>query len=245
MVRHGERADKAEGGKIKVDLAFDPHLTKTGIQQAYATGAFIESATKEAIKMQLVPPAPKYLILSSPFLRCVQTAFQIVKALGDDKILNNSIFIDDGLGEILKAKYFDKNPLPLLTVRSKNEGKQAKYYAYPVKEDFIKGSIIPKHPETVPDCNKRTELAYKTIMEYIWKEIGYKDLVVVIVTHGITCEIILKSLGEWDPKRKVDLCSIQQIYYPIPDKATKGYKVLMKQTTKHGFKGEDEEMIMV
>lgn len=49
-VRHGERADKLskKNAEFKaIEISFDPHLSKRGIQQAEETGLFIQNKINE------------------------------------------------------------------------------------------------------------------------------------------------------------------------------------------------------
>lgn len=72
VVRHGERADDAqEEEKSKIQLEFDPHLTKLGQKQGTDTGIFIEKYLKENFPSKTFKNC--YLV-SSPFLRCIMTA---------------------------------------------------------------------------------------------------------------------------------------------------------------------------
>lgn len=74
-IRHGERADfLAKPVPIKRD--YDPHLTDTGKLQAKATGKYLKKFISENI------PHPIIYVFSSPFLRVLQTAAEIVKEIG-------------------------------------------------------------------------------------------------------------------------------------------------------------------
>jgi hypothetical protein len=63
IMRHGDRADDDPTQKDTVDRAWDPHLTNAGLRRA-------SDVTTE----RLLPLAPFDRIVSSPFLRCLQTA---------------------------------------------------------------------------------------------------------------------------------------------------------------------------
>ena len=73
LVRHGERADDSQAEAPPYPPPdFDPPLTSKGRQQAFKSG--------QVLKHSLKPTSVR--ILSSPFLRCLETAINIAKGLG-------------------------------------------------------------------------------------------------------------------------------------------------------------------
>lgn len=116
QVRHGERSDDAIPGWEKTaDRPWDPPLTKKGFQQAYAVGRQLRS---DGYKIDRV--------VASPFIRCLQTAGQIIKALtGEDSSETSKAgdgtaitpastpkaHIDYGLTELLNPRAI-RNPPP-------------------------------------------------------------------------------------------------------------------------------------
>eukprot|EP00243_Klebsormidium_subtile_P009836 TRINITY_DN504_c0_g1_i1.p1 TRINITY_DN504_c0_g1~~TRINITY_DN504_c0_g1_i1.p1 ORF type:complete len:353 (+),score=47.91 TRINITY_DN504_c0_g1_i1:32-1090(+) len=84
VVRHGERSDDAIPGWEKTAARpWDPPLTEKGFQQAYNVG---QQLRNEGYKIDRV--------VISPFLRCLQTAGEIIKALmdggGEDETVKDS-----------------------------------------------------------------------------------------------------------------------------------------------------------
>ncbi len=78
-VRHGERADDTNenGEEYKlIEKRFDPHLTQHGIKQSRKTGLKLNEVIKEAN-----PDIKGVYIISSPFLRCIMTAYNIIQTL--------------------------------------------------------------------------------------------------------------------------------------------------------------------
>ena len=238
LVRHGERSDKVEKEKYQVEIKYDPNLTNHGTNQALATGLFIQEKVEEAAKFEiLLSSKQKYFVISSPFLRCVQTAYHLINGLGKDaEIINEVIHIDDGLGEKMKSSYFDQDILPDLYIRKHSLAKIGKYVDYGLKDEWMKDGIKPLYPESKMAYISRITLAYRTLKKQIWKEIGYKDAIIIMVTHAIACEVILQDKKEFDSfKGNIGLCSVQQFYYNDPENNDDRCKVLLSQYHDHAI----------
>ena len=75
---------------------------------AYASGMKIK------YEMELAKASDnKVVVISSPFIRCLQTSQEVCKALGV-----NEIIVDSTIGEILHQFYYKKFPLDSITIRS-------------------------------------------------------------------------------------------------------------------------------
>lgn len=79
FIRHGERADNCPKERYDVINHYDPHLTVVGREQSKKTGASLRKLLK-------LKKLTKVIILSSPFLRCLQTAQEIANELGSTEI---------------------------------------------------------------------------------------------------------------------------------------------------------------
>ncbi|CAI2377121.1 unnamed protein product [Moneuplotes crassus] len=117
LVRHGERTDDPER-EVQLDtdepeVKYDCHLTDKGKNQAFQTGEFIKESIIGQNRLKIFPSDIK--VFTSPFLRCIQTAHNVIKGL-DYKIPD--ITIDDRLGEFLMKSWFDgiEKPLAHLTI---------------------------------------------------------------------------------------------------------------------------------
>ena len=87
VARHGQRIDQADGDWWETaSRPHDPYLTELGMRQAEAAGRELASQGVD----------DSYIVYSSPFLRCVQTAQAIARELGV-----GTIRIEPGLAELL------------------------------------------------------------------------------------------------------------------------------------------------
>ena len=104
-LRHGERADRAPCQRFNL-LKFDPCLTEKGLIQA-------EQSMQKILSM--VPSEQSIHLVSSPFLRCLETASFIAKAK------NIPIHVEEGFGEILLSEDFDFSPMDKITLYTKEK----------------------------------------------------------------------------------------------------------------------------
>lgn len=211
-IRHGERIDDPSvTQKLPHSIiSFDPPLSKNGKMQAKATGDFLDNYIHY---LEIITNRPKNItILTSPFLRCVQTAAQISKKIKDFK--KNRIYVCDEVCEILKTKFYDRNVIPELLVKQSHE-----------KEVKIREKINLKHkklqklicrqskihfPENIDQCCRRFKSA---VIDIYSKFINSIDDVVIVVTHSIGMQCILYNM---EPEREipqVKYCAITQILY--------------------------------
>jgi len=240
VVRHGERADNAgiEEQKL-IEMTFDPHLTTLGTKQASLTGSFIQNRVSDSIAAQLISEAPpKYLIITSPFLRCVQTAYHIAQSLGVDSIYKKTLHIHDLLCEFLGANFYSKDPLPDVYIRSMDKSLHTKYFDFEVKDGWVKECIPPTYPESFASFAQRVEYGYRYLKDYLKSEAEYKNLIVIMVTHGYGVQVILEVTEQFDVTKDIDYCSVQQIYYPDDNKDE--CKVLIKQHSEHIYPPKDD-----
>lgn len=200
-VRHGERADcadEAESSLIKCD--FDPHLTQKGVKMAEQTGKLINERIKELMKKGECIETPEIILVSSPFMRCLQTAHQIglgiAKAKGDEVI-----HIETGI-----AEWFNKNFSPSdfanLNVFKRREIVDSLIGKREINmKGLFDGSQYtqPKHPESVGDCIGRTQSFIEFLAKGPLKEEKKPfDKIFIFVTHGLSIEALLFTLDGED-----------------------------------------------
>ena len=135
LVRHGERADLKQDYAQSIQNHWDPPLTKLGLSQAERTGEFFaafcpSSDSSEAFNTTSTEDGlhlgfDRFIIETSPSIRCIQTANKIAEKLGVTKIkinymasefLSNLIF-DEGcplkhleFTKLMKIKRKDRGP---------------------------------------------------------------------------------------------------------------------------------------
>ena len=125
LIRHGERADSVTSEHSKVVWKYDSPLSFLGELQCELTAKYLKSFEREII------------IVTSPFLRCLQTA-NIIKS-HIQNIFNNSIYIEESVSEILHPAWFDETVIEKLEV---NRGNLTKYGLS--HESFVNGFLEKK-----------------------------------------------------------------------------------------------------
>eukprot|EP00746_Dinoflagellata_sp_MGD_P012663 gnl/MRDRNA2_/MRDRNA2_127072_c0_seq1.p1 gnl/MRDRNA2_/MRDRNA2_127072_c0~~gnl/MRDRNA2_/MRDRNA2_127072_c0_seq1.p1 ORF type:complete len:579 (-),score=61.92 gnl/MRDRNA2_/MRDRNA2_127072_c0_seq1:587-2323(-) len=175
VVRHGERADSilSETGDGWIgtqdfqDFPVDPPLSQHGLVQAHQVGKYLAGlAAEHGEGFQIV--------VSSPYKRCVQTAVEICKTLGDDVPL----LLDNELGEIYGPSIMGENR-PQRTVRP---WQHAQLYCAQngvhLRPNAVGNNLI--WPETVGAARERFVRRY---LKYLHRGlIARRNF--IIVTHG-------------------------------------------------------------
>ncbi|KAM3136229.1 hypothetical protein pb186bvf_011688 [Paramecium bursaria] len=195
LLRHGERADDAEEiEKNKIVIKFDPHLTELGHLQSKQSGNELQKYFK-------INNINKITIITSPYLRCLQTVNELLSCF--DENLYDKVFICRGFGECLMGTWFDKN----IT-------NEVHYY---------KGSYIPEYPVEDIDFNVPMEYPEEEQSFFSRFQANYLEMkkqfsgVVLIITHsyGIhAINMLEKSLDE----KQVKFCSISIVNYQEQEK---------------------------
>jgi broad specificity phosphatase PhoE len=106
VLRHGERSDYA--GLIPKLNRYDPELTDKGKKQALLTGELIKSHFGNMHDLKIAA-------LCSPFARTIQTAKNVIDAMG----LNHDILIDNSFSEYINHSFDNNHPINFLTVYNK------------------------------------------------------------------------------------------------------------------------------
>jgi broad specificity phosphatase PhoE len=173
VYRHGERSDEApDHRKVDFECVSDAPLTVVGHEQA-------EIASEVIFRM--IPDPTSVHLVSSPLIRCIQTASKLSKKL------STPIYLEEGFGECYCQHHFPINPFDNLHIRLKPE----------MFEDTLSGVRIiendhkfrPNNPETIEELNYRMSLMMK---EYI---INCVEDTLVVCTHFLPVKVLTQMLG--------------------------------------------------
>jgi broad specificity phosphatase PhoE len=200
VIRHGTREDRyAWRHKKKVKNDTDPYLSDIGREQAFHTG--------EKIK-DFLPSSSKLLIITSPYVRCLQTAENFLIGLGKKKrILNNTVYVEDAVRELVFHEEIEKKYDDIYFFRKPYEfvGLDLEYNKLGVFERVDK-----KLREGV-EKDRGTGRAWSCIeacREWIGKD---PDLVVVLVTHSFFTRALGKKFLKGIEKEVIVDCSTSVI----------------------------------
>lgn len=244
-VRHGERGDlsPSEEEKSNVELYFDPHLTVFGSMQSKLTGNALQKLIDDyqlsiGSSKKMIP-----IILASPFLRTIQTAYHIASAL--DTIYENTIFIQNELSEVLWDKgEFDKDPFPFLFSRTRTIEPFKKYGM-----DFTGSNIklgqelfqspefrYPKYPETTEACQERIARFCENIPKLFFSRFNPKEYVLIWVSHQYCLASAIWHLAQVKPHQfpydLIEFCGILEVRYEEPDTNLKKFNILTMGKSK-------------
>jgi broad specificity phosphatase PhoE len=151
LARHGNRQDFVDPTwPSTADEPYDPPLSADGIEQARRLGQRLRGEGIGAI-------------VSSPFLRTVQTAHFANLAL------DVPIYIEPGFGEWLEASSFDRLPrLRTLDVLRAE---------YPTLADGYAAHWVQRHPETAAQLRERTQQTLTKLLHQL-------DGTLLVVSHA-------------------------------------------------------------
>lgn len=250
-LRHGERADKCntEAEKKKCELYFDPHLTDFGALQVKMSALEIQKRInlfEEELKTKGLSSGKKLtpVVIASPFLRTIQTAFNLAKNL--DSIYQNTVFLQNEIMELLwNEQEFNIDPLPVLFSRTRKVEDLIPYGA-----DFINSGlklefnplfkdpefVQPKYPEKKVETINRAHKFFKRIPHLFFEKFPFNEYVLIWVSH----QYILASAlwfytdltPETYPDSLVQICGIFDTRFPDIKNLEK-YKLLQIGTSPH------------
>ena len=180
LARHANRQDLADPDWASTaDRPHDPGLAPDGVRQARELGERVDRMNVDRI-------------VSSPFLRAVETACSVAEVVG------MPVYLEPGLGEWLNAEWFESAPqiLPssLLTERFSR-----------IRPDHTP-CHTPIFPETKDESLTRIGATVRCLTE------RYPDETLLLVGHGATVEGILHELvGPDVPMAGCDLASLTEV----------------------------------
>jgi broad specificity phosphatase PhoE len=198
VVRHGHRKDQDKSSKWKESEEarlhpYDSPLTDVGIEAAKKVGESL-NASADVAKWKLV--------ISSPYIRCIQTAAEIARIVGVPMVL------DVEFGEVFDDVYMPKSN-GKLQYRKPQELQEILQKDYPDVEFILAGDgnprlfgQPPKWPESFPGAQVRfLERFEATSIKMIEKEQN-----AIIVSHGDAVMILLALLNPRVDLKKIEYC---------------------------------------
>lgn len=209
VVRHGDRADgcKAAQSSYPTAAAYDPALTFLGIQQAEATAKYICSPSSGS-------PAPS-LVVSSPFLRCIQTAWPLAIAAIAPLVIENCMceWLNKALfpRSVCQTSYGKSNsPLgPLLGLSelqdilrdsfpsSCSSPSSSASSTPPAPSLMDSAAFAPHLLPNMPGFNEHilsVEGRCKRVAQWLSSPACAEHESIVIVTHGYNCAFLCSEL---------------------------------------------------
>ena len=210
LIRHGERSDFK--GLVPQFGKLDPELTKHGEEQAYTAGQLLSD---ELVRMKLDPQTTKIQLISSPFVRTLQTSRNVLKGIIDKGIYQISpiINIDYYLGEMVGEEFRNEYPTQCLNLLNQTDlfKEEFKHETFNVLSKDT--STLPDYVETEPMCEERM----KKYVEYIIPELSENKEynITLLVSHGEPINEMNKHLGYKGPYgwRHIKYCNT--FYYEI------------------------------
>lgn len=226
VIRHGERADFSYNPKEKIRIIkeYDPPLSHIGLKQSAITGAYINKFMKKLSPKHKIP-----IIITSPFLRCLETAISIAESF--DSLKGNTIFLEDSLGEYMQRTWFSDNIVKDLTI--KNSHSKQFTQKFELKNGFLDKSeaneLKPEYPEDFIDFYKRIQKSLSQISKKFFKEFNIDEYYLIIVTHGYAIEVLLGNFAALQKLQISEYCSVTLLKYFSLEK----YEVLLSTSNSH------------
>ncbi|ELS04039.1 fructose-2,6-bisphosphatase [Xenococcus sp. PCC 7305] len=178
IARHGNRLDFVKPEWFNTaKRRYDPPLSEDGFIQAQELG--------QRLKNQNISH-----IISSPFLRTIQTANEVAQ------VLDLPIKLEAGLSEWMNPDWMDSHP----------EIHPQEFLAqeYPRIDWGYKSLISPNYPETQARLTRRTQQAAGRLISQFPEDI-------LLVGHGASVLGVTRGLVKGNPSFRVPLCSITKI----------------------------------
>lgn len=233
LVRHGERADNTKDSynKVEIKKSDDPPLTKKGHEMAFETGQWLREQLQILKQNKQCSENAKFVQISSPYYRCLQTSRMIREGLGLEFVKNQNLLVEDAIEE----KYCDYIEISQDTRQTrffsnleKNQEIRKELFAElnPVSNSFFdyekNSELIPKWIENTESVKERFRIAYEYVMGR-----NCMDEVYVLVSHGISFGALNDLVYD---KGKAEYCAASLVVRNDDKSAGDGflYKLLIK-----------------
>ncbi|WCJ22972.1 Phosphoglycerate mutase family protein [Euphorbia peplus] len=213
VMRHGDRIDNFDPlWASKADKPWDPPLVEEGKVRAFCTGRNLKSRLR----------FPIHRVFVSPFLRCVQTAAEVVSALcavdDDDvsRMVSDSVAIDSskikvaieyGLCEMMNTQAIRHDFAPkdgdfrfdIREVEALLPAGTVDHSVKPVCEE------LPEWEETVAETRSRYEYVFKALAD------KYPSENLLLVTHGEGVGVSISAFLKDTTVYEVDYCAYSEL----------------------------------
>jgi broad specificity phosphatase PhoE len=242
IIRHGERADNCPIESPLVEIQSDPHLTEEGRQQAILAGKELKILFEKGYqKGYISTPNPQIVLVSSPFLRCIQTSNGILSVFEPDNIYHNTITLDPGFSEYLSTEYFTEDPMGALFVKTKEKDGIGLTERLEVCEALMNSreTETPKFPEEYETFQERVCDHYTRLASDFTANMNKdKDKVLIIVTHGL----VVKAILEYHSQKFNMTVGYTAITLILSENVEQGKgKVVKKASLKHLYEAETQQ----
>lgn len=241
IIRHGERADNCPLESPLVEIQTDPHLTEEGTQQAILAGKELKVLFEKGYqKGYISTPNPQIILVSSPFLRCIQTSNGILSVFEPENICHNTITLDPGFCEYLCTDYFVEDPMSNLYVQKKEKDGMKLVQGLKVCDALMncRETEFPKYPEDFQTFQERVCDNYTRLASDFTANMNKdKDKVLIVVTHGL----VVKAIMEYHSQKYSMTVGYTAITLILSENVEQGKgKVVKKASLKHLYEAESQ-----
>ncbi|KAL0714879.1 hypothetical protein Bca4012_021858 [Brassica carinata] len=212
VMRHGDRLDNFEPDWAKTaSRPWDPPLFQNGVVRAFRTGQRIRTQST----------FPIHRIFVSPFLRCIQTAIEVVAALSapkdlpsNDKLKLVKVGIEYGLCEMM-------NSVAIWPQVSPKDGK-FDFDISALEAMFPEGMVdhnvepicqeMPTWGESEEDCRDRYVKVVKALAD------KYPTENLLLITHGEGLDTTFSTFFKDATVHEVDYCAYVELRREVSSK---------------------------
>lgn len=209
LIRHGERCDFT--GQVPVFGQYDPELTENGKTYAFKTGKLI---SQKLMKDYEFPQNTKIKIISSPFLRTLQTSRDLIKGFQNENYYSvpSTINIDCNLSECIDQQFNNNMPKIFLNLIHQNDT-----FVDEFREEnlnFVSSfDALPQKEETYELCGERL----RNFLNMKIPNLVDKDDsdVIIFISHGEPINRMNMLFGYPGPYGWPHIGYCQSFYYGI------------------------------
>lgn len=223
FVRHGLRVDQVDANWISGSATpYDPPLAPLGVIQAQKTGDAINRCSR-------------YVIHTSPYLRCLQTSLAMASRLGMPVLR-----VDAWLGEWMNPEYFDHGAPPddmvsgaLYWLEQNDTSSVHVDWGW----DTHRFGTGGEYGEEWPEMHTRFRQGLGKLIEYYSTTPSARpetsglcthNEIVIMVTHGAGCNAMISAVSRRPVLHDVGLASISHAV-----RQGDRYHLLMSASTDH------------